>query len=75
MRDFLYVSERKVDRIAQTLPPHVTRRLKELNFKAGPVGAGLVLADSRADTTVLRSPKSKRQSIASVQSVAWPIPS
>jgi hypothetical protein len=52
MRDFLYVSERKIDRIAQTLPPHVARRLKELNFKAGPVGAGLVLADARADTAV-----------------------
>jgi hypothetical protein len=52
MRDFLYVSERKIDRIAQTLPPHVVQRLKELNFKAGPIGAGLVLADARADTAV-----------------------
>ncbi len=52
MRDFLYVSERKVDRIAPTLPPRVSRRLKELRFNAGPVGAGVVFADSRAETAV-----------------------
>lgn len=52
MRDFLYVSERKVGRIAPTLPPRVARRLKELNFSAGPIGAGMVLADRRADTAV-----------------------
>jgi hypothetical protein len=52
MRDFLYVSERKVDRIAATLPPRVTRRLKELKFNAGPIGAGVVLADQRAETAV-----------------------
>ena len=52
MRDFLYVSERKVDRMAPTLPPRVARRLKELSFNAGPIGAGMVLADRRADTAV-----------------------
>jgi Family of unknown function (DUF7019) len=52
MRDFLYVSERKVDRMAPTLPPRVAQRLKELRFNAGPVGAGVVLADRRAETAV-----------------------
>jgi hypothetical protein len=52
MRDFLYVSERKIDRIAATLPPRVARRLKELKFNAGPVGAGVVFADQRAETAV-----------------------
>jgi hypothetical protein len=52
MRDFLYVSERKVDRMAPTLPPRVAQRLKELRFNAGPVGAGVVLADHRAETAV-----------------------
>ena len=52
MRDFLYVSERKVDRLAATLPPRVAQRLKELRFNAGPVGAGVVLADRRAETAV-----------------------
>jgi hypothetical protein len=52
MRDFLYVSERKVDRMAATLPPRVAQRLRELRFNAGPVGAGVVLADQRAETAV-----------------------
>jgi hypothetical protein len=52
MRDFLYVSERKVDRMAPTLPSRVAQRLKELRFNAGPVGAGVVLADRRAETAV-----------------------
>lgn len=52
MRDFLYVSERKVHRMAPTLPPRVARRLKELRFNAGPVGAGMALTDRPADTAV-----------------------
>jgi hypothetical protein len=52
VRDFLYVSERKVDRMAPTLPRRVAQRLKELRFNAGPVGAGVVLADRRAETAV-----------------------
>lgn len=52
MRDFLYVSGRKVDRMAPTLPPRVAQRLKELRFNAGPVGAGVVLADRQAATAV-----------------------
>jgi hypothetical protein len=52
MRDFLYVSERKVDRMVPTLAPRIAQRLKELRFNAGPVGAGVVFADRQAETVV-----------------------
>src|SRR5215470_5034964 len=52
MRDFLYVSERKVARMAPTLPPRIAERLRELRFNAGPIGAGVVLSDRRAETAV-----------------------
>jgi hypothetical protein len=38
--------------MAPTLPPRVAQRLQELRFNAGPVGAGVVLADRRAETAV-----------------------
>jgi hypothetical protein len=42
-RDYVYVSTRKISRMAPTLPPARLRRLKDVQVKLGPVGAGVGL--------------------------------
>jgi hypothetical protein len=45
LREYLYVSVQKVERLAAVLPQSVLQRLREVNLNAGPVGGGFVLAD------------------------------
>lgn len=44
VRDYLYVSRTRVERLAASLPPKAFARLKEANLKIGPVGGGVSLA-------------------------------
>lgn len=60
-RDYLYVSARKVVRMSQTLRPPLWKRVRNLQFNLGPVGAGLKLdTDSRAEDVVALVPDVER---------------
>src|SRR5689334_720069 len=52
LRDYLYISGRKFERMAPRLPESTLKRLTELNFKAGPIGAGVALSEPRAQGVV-----------------------
>jgi hypothetical protein len=52
MRDFLYVSGRKVDRMVATLPDRAVRRWNALQLTAGPLGAGVTLDHRRAPSSI-----------------------
>lgn len=52
MRDFVYVSGRKVERLAATLPPKIAKQLRGFSVNAGPVGASLTLADWPAEAVL-----------------------
>lgn len=45
LRDYLYISVRKTERMASTLPDPTLKRLTALNFQVGPVAAGVALAE------------------------------
>jgi len=60
-RDYLYVSARKVVRMSRTLPNPVWKRVRDLQVKLGPVGAGLTLdSDSRAEDVIALVPEVER---------------
>jgi hypothetical protein len=52
LRDYFYISVRKTERMASTLPASTLKRLTQLNFNAGPVGAGVALSESQRDGVV-----------------------
>jgi hypothetical protein len=52
LRDYLYISVRKTERMASTLPSRILRRLKGVNFEAAGFGAGLELSDAQRQGVV-----------------------
>ena len=70
MRNYIYVSGRKVERLSAALPRRPLARLRELNLKAGPVGAGFSLADAPKET-IIAAVAEVEQEIQSKYRVRW----
>lgn len=52
MRDFIYLSRTRVERIAATLPPKVVARLRDVSFGLGVVSAGVTIDRDSASERV-----------------------
>ena len=50
MREYIYISDRKLESLSHLLQPRALARIRELNLSLGPVGGGVGLSEASTPT-------------------------